>query len=801
MDKGVKRKMKFNPDTGKNHREGMQCQIHYVTTVLFMLMFIHICSPDAGKAANVPEKETDFTIRALPGMKGTDMELTRRFTSIQKMRGDTYVPRTKHLDENGWAIYTNRLFLESSPYLLQHAHNPVNWYPWGDEAFEAAKERGLPVLLSVGYSTCHWCHVMEEESFEDIEIATYINENYIAVKVDREERPDVDAIYMSAVQAITGRGGWPMTVWLTPDRKPFYGGTYYPARDGDRGVSMGFFSFLKKVKESYDEKPDLVKKTGDQLSLAIQKMLSPEKGGQQPMESALSDIMVDLKNRFDTINGGVTGAPKFPSSMPVRLLLRYYRRTHDKQVLEMAEQTLLKMAAGGMYDQAGGGFHRYSTDEKWLVPHFEKMLYDNALLAMAYLEGFQVTGNSRFKQVVDETLLYVKRDMTAPEGGFYSATDADSLTPHGEVEEGYYFTWTPEELEVLLGKDDAAIVTHYFGVTDAGNFEGRSILHIALPAPSLSMDLGISEDTLLHTVAEAKPKLVDRRNQRPAPLRDEKILTAWNGLMISAFAQSGLVLGNQDYIETAKKAARFVLGNLYTNKRLLRSHKDGRASHNAFLDDYAFLIAGLLDLFEADPDPYWMEMAMGLDKAMSHHFEDKASGGFFMTSDDHERLIAREKPGYDGAIPSGNAIAAMNLLRLSEFTSNDTYRKRGVNTLAAFSALLESNPMALSEMMMALDFSLDMPKELVIVSSKGKPLEGAPFLQALRGVYLPNRVLIQVEEGVWAEKLAALLPLVKGKTTLKGQPVAYVCEKGFCLLPAFTAEDFAEQIREVKMIE
>ena len=729
------------------------------------------------------------------------MELQEQIRAMEKQRGPNYKPRTKHLEKNGRAKYTNRLFLESSPYLMQHAHNPVNWYPWGDEAFKTAKEKGLPILMSIGYSTCHWCHVMEEESFEDIEIATYLNENYIAIKVDREERPDVDAIYMSAVQAITGQGGWPMTVWLTTDRKPFYGGTYFPARDGDRGAPTGFLTLLGKVKESYDQKPDLIRQTSTDLAEAIQKMLAPEKGDAKPMEPVLRTAVVQLKDRYDKINGGVRGAPKFPSSMPVRLLLRYYRRTLDKTVLEMAEQTLFKMAAGGIYDQVGGGFHRYATDEKWLVPHFEKMLYDNALLVMAYLEGFQVTGHKEFQQVVDETLLYIKRDMTAPDGGFYSATDADSLTQDGESEEGYYFTWTKKELEAVLGKKNADVVGRYFGVTRSGNFEGRNILNIKLSAAIVAQDLKISEDALSGIISDAKLKLYTQRNRRPVPLRDEKILTAWNGLMISAFARSGLVLGNPDYIRTAKNAANFILNNLYKDKQLFRSYKDGKARHNGYLDDYAFFIASLLDLFEADPDPYWFESAVALEKFMSDHFEDKTDGGYFMTADNHENLIAREKPGYDGAVPSGNAIAVMNLFRLYEFTTNDDYRKRALETLTAFSRLFEFNPLSVSEMLPALDYSLDSPKEIVIVSSKEKPMGNETFLKAFQKIYLPNRILIQMEDGEHGEKLGALLPVAKGKTTIEGKSVAYICENGACRLPALTVDDFVEQLQIVKMIK
>ncbi len=695
------------------------------------------------------------------------MELIDKFKAMRKLKGRNYKPRTRHLDENGWAKFTNRLFLESSPYLLQHAHNPVNWYPWCAEAFSSAKDKGLPVLLSVGYSTCHWCHVMENESFEDLEIAEYINENYISIKVDREERPDIDAIYMTAVQTITGQGGWPMTVWLAPDKKPFYGGTYFPARDGDRGAFMGFFTILKKLRESYDKSPEIIIKTSTEITRNIQKTLSPgvqtEKKAEVPLlTSVLKNAVVQIKKGFDEVNGGIKGAPKFPSSMPIRFLLRHYNKTRDTELLKIAEQTLLKMAQGGIYDHAGGGFHRYATDEKWLIPHFEKMLYDNALLVMAYLEGFQVIGNETFKQVAEETLRYVKRDMTSPMGGFFSASDADSVTDTGRHEEGYYFTWTLQELETLFGGKKAAIAAKYFDVTETGNFKGRSVLNIKAPADVFAEKSGMTENELLNIIADAKSTLYKKRNLRQPPLRDEKILTSWNGLMISAFAQAGRILGNPDYIATAKKAADFILNNMHKNNRLLRSYnkhetsldlvlnpmtakteaitltseipnlKDGIKSGIVFLDDYSFFIAGLIDLFEACHDSFWLKTAVNLDKAMSDLFEDRINGGFFMTPNDHEDMIARIKPIYDNAIPSGNSIAVMNLLRLSKlksdkilhkthiksFTgensdddvvwSHGRYKNRAFKTIAAFSSMLESSPLALSEMIVALDFYQDL---------------------------------------------------------------------------------------------
>jgi uncharacterized protein YyaL (SSP411 family) len=742
----------------------------------------------------------EFKGKPLPGTRGTDTMLLEKFENMRSMRGEEYKPRTKHLQPDGWAKYTNRLFLESSPYLLQHAHNPVNWYPWGDEAFETAKQLNCPVLLSVGYSTCHWCHVMEEESFEDEEIAQYLNENYIAVKVDREERPDIDAIYMSAVQEITGRGGWPMTVWLTPDRKPFYGGTYFPARDGDRGAGVGFLTLLKKIKEAYDTRPDIVSSTSKQITQAIQQTLSPSSGNGLPTENVFHHAAKYYKDRFDPVYGGISGAPKFPSSFPVRLLLRYYRRTGKEEILNMAKLTLDKMASGGIYDQVGGGFHRYSVDEGWLVPHFEKMLYDNALLIMAYLEGYQVTGDENFKQIVNETLHYIKRDMSSSEGAFYSATDADSLTPGGHQDEGYFFTWTPEELEKVLDKEKLRILTAYFSVSPNGNFEGRNILSTPKSAPEIAENLQISREQFAAHLNESKELLYQIRNLRPAPLRDEKIITSWNGLMISAHAQAGLILGESEYIDRAVEAARFILENLFIGNRLSRTYKDNAARHNAYLDDYAFFIAALLDLYEATHDVKWMEIAIELDVILEKHYEDTENGGFFMTSNDHEKLIAREKPGYDGALPSGNSIAILNLLRLGEFTTQSSYRKRAEKALRFFSGILTSNPFALSEMLLTFDFFTDSPKEIVIVSPGGKTSEVESFLSVFRKQYLPNRILSVVIQGNDLKSHAKVIPLIQGKTPQTGKTTAYICESGVCKLPTTEPEVFARQIKTVEKL-
>ncbi len=734
----------------------------------------------------------------LPGVAGFDPERIRRFEEAKKTRGKEYRPRTKHLRPDGWAKYTNRLFLETSPYLLQHAHNPVNWFPWGDEAFELGRKHSRPVFVSIGYSTCHWCHVMEEESFEDEEIARFLNEQFIAVKVDREERPDVDAIYMRAVQGMTGHGGWPLNVWLTKDRQPFYGGTYFPPRDDASGRGIGFLTLLKELRKTYDAQPERVAEVGRQLARFIRESLSPEGGKVLPGSDILARAAQFYKTRFDSVNGGLAGAPKFPSSLPVRFLLRYHRRTGDRQFLEMAKLTLEKMAAGGMYDQAGGGFHRYSTDEKWLVPHFEKMLYDSALLVVAYLEAYQVTGENDFARVARETLRFIERDMTAPDGAFFSATDADSPTPGGRREEGYFFTWTPEELDATLGAERSRIVGRYYGMSGKGNFEGRTILHVPESPEAVARELGLSKEKLEAILSEAKELLYRARSSRPPPLRDEKILTAWNGLAISAYARAGLVLDDPRYVEQASKAANFLFKSLYGGGRLYRTYMEGQARNYAYLEDYAFLIAGVLDLYEATGDFSWLEKAVELDAILESRFEDRTRGGYFLTSDDHENLLVREKPAYDGAEPSGNSVAVMNLLRLCEFTTRDDYRKRAERSLRYMADILQSNPEALSEMLLAVDFYFDTPKQIIIVTPKGRKKDAAPMMAVLRSRFVPNRILSVVSEGEEWEGSARIVPLLGGKKAMGGQVTAYVCENRACKLPTSDTGEFARQISPVK---
>ena len=735
---------------------------------------------------------------APPGSQAYSEALMDKIAQKYLQLGSAYRPRTRHLNADGSAKYSNRLLLESSPYLLQHAHNPVNWFPWGEEAFALAKKLNRPVLLSVGYSTCHWCHVMEEESFEDAEIAAYMNEHYVAIKVDREVRPDVDAIYMSAVQALTGRGGWPMTLWLTPQRKPFYGGSYFPPRDGDRGATYGFLTVLEKLAMAYQQQPQQVTQSSQQLTAVIGQMLRPRAADSDlPGAELLRSTVAQYQQGFDTRYGGLSGAPKFPSSFPIRLFLRDYRHSGDQAVLAMATLMLEKMAAGGMHDQIGGGFHRYSTEVQWPVPHFEKMLYDNALLAIAYLEAWQVTGNPQFRQVTENILRYVSRDMTSADGAFYSATDADSPTPQGHREEGWFFTWTPAEINQLLDPQEASLVRAYYQVTEAGNFEGRTILHTPEPLEEVAKRLNLPEKKARSMLATAGEALYQARRQRPAPSRDEKILTAWNGLMISAFARAGLILGNDDYTRTATAAASFVLSKLYRNGRLLRSYKDGQARHNAYLDDYAFLSAALLDLYEVTYDLVWLQRAIALDRTLEAWYEDKQQGGFFMTSNDHEVLLAREKPAHDGAEPSGNSVALLNLLRLYEFTTDDRYRQRAERTLQAFSGSLQAQPTALAEMLLALAFYLDQPKEIIIVTPAGERDSAEPLLARLRPTFLPNRIVSVVGQGEELDRHARVIPLLKGKQALQNRATAYVCERGICKLPTHDPAVFAQQIARV----
>ena len=726
----------------------------------------------------------------LPGAAPYDATLADRLRAALAAKGAGYLPRTHHLVAGKATApkYTNRLILQSSPYLLQHAHNPVNWYAWGDEAFAEARRSGRPVFLSIGYSTCHWCHVMEGESFEDEEIARFMNEHYVCIKVDREERPDIDAIYMAAVQALTGSGGWPMSVWLTPAREPFFGGTYFPPRDGARGARHGFLTVLGELVQTYQKDPERVKKASEALSRAVREEMdaqaTPAAGAGGISAQPIAATVEYFKRAFDDVHGGVRRAPKFPSNVPVRLLLRYHRRTGDTRALQMAVLTLEKMAGGGMYDQIGGGFHRYSTDERWLVPHFEKMLYDNALLAAAYAEAHQVTGRADFARVVRETLDYVLREMTAPGGGFFSATDADS-----EGEEGKFFVWTEKEIRALVGAD-APRFMRYYGVTAGGNFAeipGANILNTAHP-----------DEAEWAALAPARAALYAARAHRVPPLRDDKQLAAWNGLMISGLAVGARILGEPRYASAAARAADFLLVHLRDGDRLRRSYTDGRADGAGFLDDYAFLAAGLFDLYEATFEARWLREALALADATQRRFGDAARGGWFMTSGEHETLIAREKPAYDGAEPSGTSVALRNALRAFAFTGDERWREVAAQGFGGLHAVLEGKPVAITEALLALDTFTDAAREIALVWPAGGEAAGGaaaePLRATLRRVFLPNAAIAGAADGAGVAALAEIAPWMAGKLAQSGKATAYVCEHGHCELPATDPALFAQQL-------
>ncbi len=547
----------------------------------------------------------------VPGVAFVDEALQEGLDRALAAQGPAYVPRSHHLNDDGSPRFTNRLILESSPYLLQHAHNPVNWYAWSDEAFERAKRENKPIFLSVGYSTCHWCHVMERESFEDEEIAAYLNRHFIAIKVDREERPDIDSVYMTAVTILTGRGGWPMTVIMTPDKEPFFGGTYFPPRKGFRGNRAGLIDILAEMVSLYTNEPTQVVARAQELSQRVEQAAAIRPGPGVPSDKVIAVAAQNLGRMFDPVDGGFGGAPKFPQPSRLSLLLRYARRTRDAGATAMVATTLDKMAAGGIYDQVGGGFHRYSTDAQWLVPHFEKMLYDNAQLAVVYLEAWQHTGDMAYQRVAREILDYVALEMTSPDGGFYSATDADSPTPSGHDEEGWFFTWTPDELEALLGAEDATLVSSAFGVTKRGNFEGRNILHRVKSDRALASERGLTAKRVADVIRSARSTLYHARASRPPPIRDEKIIAAWNGMMVAAFAKAGWMLAEPRYVESAARAAQFVLDQMRAEDgALVRTYREGKKGSASFLDDYAFMVTACLDLYEATGDAAWIKRAV-----------------------------------------------------------------------------------------------------------------------------------------------------------------------------------------------
>jgi uncharacterized protein len=663
--------------------------------------------------------------------------------------------------------HTNHLVNETSPYLLQHAHNPVDWYPWCEEALRRARDEDRPILLSIGYSSCHWCHVMERESFENEAIASIMNAHFINIKVDREERPDLDAIYMAAVQMLTGSGGWPMTVFLTPDQIPFYGGTYFPPEDR-RGMP-GFPRVLMSVARAYNEKKEQIRGDAAAIVAALRNPAEFEQHGDGLAASVLDSAADRLMASYDDREGGFGSAPKFPPSMPLTFLLRSYLRTGNGDFRAAVEHTLDKMACGGIYDQLGGGFHRYSVDNRWLVPHFEKMLYDNALLSRVYLDAYLLTRKPLYRIIVEETLDYILREMTSPEGGFYSTQDADS-----EGHEGKFFLWSPDEVVRVLGREEGDLFCRYFDITEDGNFEGRNILNIPRTAALVARLNGVPEERMLEIVRRGRGLLLRERERRVRPGRDEKILTAWNGLMLRSFAEAARSLARHDYRLAAVKAADFVLTRARREGRLLRSYKDGGARLSAYLEDYAFVTEGLISLYEATFDPRWLEEAIGLASLVVDLFTDEQGGGFYYTSREHEPLIHRPRESYDGAIPSGHSVAASAFLRLWKLTSEERWSAQARSVLEPMAGAMAQHPQAFSNYLCALDFYLAPVREIAILGDPQDPATKA-LLAEVSGRYLPNSVL--------ACGLDSRLPLLREKPRIKGEPIGYVCIDSVCEAP------------------
>ena len=664
----------------------------------------------------------------------------------------------------------NRLANETSPYLLQHAHNPVDWYPWGEEAFARARAENRPILLSVGYSSCHWCHVMERESFENESTARLMNDLFVNVKVDREERPDVDDVYMRAVQVLTGRGGWPMTVFLTPDGKPFYGGTYFPPVD--RHGLPGFPRLLQAVARAYRDQPDEVARSVDRILSALEGVEQP-RPSEGPLDPTRPRRAAEgLLGLVDRHHGGLGGAPKFPHAAVFQLLLRHYRATGRRDFLDVVRLTCERMAHGGLYDQIGGGFHRYTVDGEWLVPHFEKMLYDNAQLPRLYLETFQVTGEPWLRRIAEETLDYLLRDMRDPEGGFYSATDADS-----EGEEGKYFVWTPAEVARLVDARDVELVCRYWNITPEGNFEGKSIPHVTVSVETVAKMFGRSPEDAASALARARARLLAARAERVPPLRDEKVLTSWNALAIGTFAEAGRVLRAPRFVDAAVRAAEFVWTRLRAGGKLLHVWAGGQAKQDAYLDDHAFLAAALVDLYEATGHPHHLARARELVAALDARFHDGAAGGYFFTAVDAERLITRQKSGTDGSVPAGNAVAAHALLRLHHLTAEEGYRARAEEILRLYHDEAAKNPFAYAHLLQALEFSTEGPTEVVVVGASGAP-DTEALWSAIAPVYLPHRVLVASDP-----EAAETLSPARDRPAVDGHATAYVCRNFTCSPP------------------
>ena len=664
----------------------------------------------------------------------------------------------------------NRLANESSPYLLQHKNNPVDWYPWGEEAFNKALELDRPIFLSIGYSTCHWCHVMEEESFEDEEVAKLLNENFISIKVDREERPEIDHLYMTVCQAMTGRGGWPLTIIMTPNKDPFFAGTYFPKR-GRRG-RPGMMELLPSVFQAWEKERDDLVLSANQINKYLIDSNKKELGDQLE-ESILVDTYSQFVNRYDDKYGGFGDKPKFPSPHNLIYLLRYHNMTGDKTSLLMAEKTLKNMRLGGIFDHIGFGFHRYSTDKEWILPHFEKMLYDQAMLALAYTEAFQITNDSFYQKVVEEILFYVQRDMTDKRGGFYSAEDADS-----EGEEGLFYLWTVEELKENLNSADAELLIKTFNIELSGNY-----IDEALGKKTLKNILYLNNPKSNNKINKILNDLYTIRKERIHPLKDDKILTDWNGLMIAAFAKAGDVFNSDDYIKQAENSAQFILKNLTDkNGRLLKRYRNGKSGIDSHLDDYAFFIWGLLELYEATFNTIYLSEAIKLSEIMVSEFWDTENGAFFLGSNNSEKLIVRAKTGYDGAIPSGNSVAAMNFIKLNRITGETKWVEISDKIFMTFSKEINNTPTAFSYMLNGFLFESNEPKEVVVVGS-GKDPETKLAIEKIKSIYIPSKVIIFKDTDDKSNKLTPLAKWTMTQESIDDKTTFYVCRDFACKIP------------------
>lgn len=686
----------------------------------------------------------------------------------------------------------NHLKDEKSPYLLQHRDNPVDWYPWGEEAFQKAKDENKPIFLSIGYSTCHWCHVMSRESFQDPEIGQLINQVFVPVKVDREERPDIDSIYMTVCQMITGSGGWPLTIIMTPDLKPFFAGTYFPKDTGPRGT--GLRDLILNVHELWENQEGELLKSADELTVSLEKISQGKPGDSLPPE-IITQTYHSLQENFDQQYAGFGTNQKFPTPHHLLFLLRYWKQTGETEALNMIQETLKAMRKGGIYDHIGFGFHRYTVDQQWIIPHFEKMLYDQALLAMAYTEAYQATGETEYRETAEEVLEYILRDMRSPEGGFYSAEDADS-----EGEEGKFYLWTAEEIQDLLGPEDGALFQTVYSISPEGNFKdeargiktGKNILHRTKTWDEISAELEIPSDQLWWKMEHAREVLFPAREARIHPGKDDKILTDWNGLVITALSIAGKVFGREDYLVAAGEAVDFIMTHLHSQGRLKHRWREGESAIEGNLDDYAYLIWGLLELYQATFQAEYLKTALKLNQTLTKHFWDNEEGGYYFTPDHAPQILVRQKEAYDTALPSGNSVQQMNLERLYLLTGENNFRETSESLEKYFSPTMKQTPAAFTMFLSAIMFQTSPSFEVTILGEKDS-LDTQGMLKALQKEYLPQVVLVLKSSG--DDLIKELIPSLENKTMVGNQATAYVCGDGTCQAPVNTPEELINLLK------